>query len=310
MGCHLEGTFLGAFGYADDVTLLYHSLEGLQVMLNICEEFSESHSMQFSTDPSPSKSKTKCLFFSRSRTPDSIRSVRLNGDSLPWVNSAKHLGNLLSTKLSHSPLAPDMASDVLEKRAMFFDSIHQVLQKFGSFDPKLVMRLIGIYSTSMYGSPLWQLDSSEYQKLVRSWNTAIKMTWNLPYATHTRLLEDLCPVAHLEHTLYSRFISFAQGLYVSNKNPLRLLFRNCVSNLSSVTGNNINFLSEKFKFKSLSQMFLGKEGLKKTRVYNLPSCEKWKLSLIEELALSKKNLLDIDFDEEHLQDLLDYVCTL
>ena len=57
-------------------------------------------------------------------------------------------------------------------------------------------------------------------------------------------------------------------------------------------------------------MVLGKEGLKKTRVYNLPSCEKWKLSLIEELALSKKNLLDIDFDEEHLQDLLDYVCTL
>ena len=39
-------------------------------------------------------------------------------------------------------------------------------------------------------------------------------------------------------------------------------------------------------------------------------CEKLKLSLIEELALSKKNLLDIDFDEEHLQDLLDYVCTL
>ena len=39
IGCHLGDTFLGAFGYADDVTLLSPSREGLQVMLDICENF-------------------------------------------------------------------------------------------------------------------------------------------------------------------------------------------------------------------------------------------------------------------------------
>ena len=106
IGCHLGDTFLGAFGYADDVTLLSPSREGLQVMLDICENFASSHSMQFSTDSIPSKSKTKCLFFSRSRTPDMIKNVKLNGDSLPWVKSARHLGNQLSTNLHYSPMAP------------------------------------------------------------------------------------------------------------------------------------------------------------------------------------------------------------
>ena len=65
IGCHIGGKFLGAFGYADDITLLSPSREGLQRMLNICENFAQSHSMQFSTDPTPSKSKTKYLIFSK-----------------------------------------------------------------------------------------------------------------------------------------------------------------------------------------------------------------------------------------------------
>ena len=111
--------------------------------------------MQFSTDPTPSRSKTKCLIFSRSRSPEIIRNVQLNGNNLPWVKSAKHLGNQLSTNLSYSPLSPEMVTDLLGKRAAFFNSVHQVQQKFGSFDPKVVLRLVSIYSTAMYGSPLW-----------------------------------------------------------------------------------------------------------------------------------------------------------
>ena len=67
LGCHIGGVYLGAFGYADDVTLLAPSKQALQVMLDICQDYATSHSMLFSTDPNPTKSKTKCLFFSRKR---------------------------------------------------------------------------------------------------------------------------------------------------------------------------------------------------------------------------------------------------
>ena len=89
----MGGKFLGAFGYADDVTLLAPTRQGLQIMLNICEQFASSHSMSFSTDMDPSKSKTKCLFFSRDKLDSQVRNVVLTGDLLPWVTTAKHLGN-------------------------------------------------------------------------------------------------------------------------------------------------------------------------------------------------------------------------
>jgi hypothetical protein len=67
-------------------------------MLNICEKFASIHSMLFSTDPDPAKSKTKCLLFSRRKVASPVENALLNGDLLPWVETAKHLGNHLSAR--------------------------------------------------------------------------------------------------------------------------------------------------------------------------------------------------------------------
>ena len=131
--------------------------------------------MVFSTDPLPSKSKTKCMLFSRDKSADQVLNVRLNGDNLPLVSTAKHLGNHLSSKLNFSPTSPETKTDLLCKRAILFDKIHQVQQQFGYYEPKLNLKLLSIYSTAMYGSPLWQLNSEEHAKLNRSWNTAVQI---------------------------------------------------------------------------------------------------------------------------------------
>ena len=102
VGCFIGGTFCGAFGYANDVTLLAPTRQGLQVLLGICEDFSSSHSLLFSTDPLPAKSKTKCMFFSSKRSAVQVQPLKLNGNGLPWVFSAKHLGNLLCSKLNYA----------------------------------------------------------------------------------------------------------------------------------------------------------------------------------------------------------------
>ena len=97
LGCHIGGVYCGAFGYADDILLLSPSRESLQLMLKICEDYSVQHSMLFSTDVDPAKSKSKCLIFSKKNLV--VTNVKLNGDDLPWVTSAKHLGSLLSSKV-------------------------------------------------------------------------------------------------------------------------------------------------------------------------------------------------------------------
>ncbi len=37
-GCRISQHFVGALSYADDITLLSPSLQGMQYMVNICEE--------------------------------------------------------------------------------------------------------------------------------------------------------------------------------------------------------------------------------------------------------------------------------
>ena len=109
--------------------------------------------------------------------------------------------------------------------------------------------------------------------------------------------------------MYTRYISFVQSLYCSKKDVLKLLFRNSVGGLNSVIGRNIHYLCQKFRFRNLDEMFRGKPHLNQSRVHSLAEDEKWKPPLIKELALLKKNFLSIDFDEEHLTEILDHVCT-
>ena len=122
--------FLGAYGYAEDVILLAPSREGSQRMPEICETFSSSHSMLFSSVPNPAESKTKCLFFSRKRKVSKFKKVMLNGYVLPWVESDKHLGSLLTSKIVFSCYSPETKVDLLvaSTRGLFSNSLVSIPQ--------------------------------------------------------------------------------------------------------------------------------------------------------------------------------------
>ena len=97
-GCWVKGNFHGIFGYSDDNFLLAPSLPALQEMLRTCQEYAQSHNLQFSTDPRPSKCKTKCIAFMHKQK--ELPSMKLCGNSLPWVSGGKHLGNMVESKLN------------------------------------------------------------------------------------------------------------------------------------------------------------------------------------------------------------------
>ena len=157
--------------------------------------------MKFSTDPDPKKSKTKCLLFTKKKK--TVPVVFLNGNPLPWVEKADHLGNSLSVNVNTNPVSMDTSSDLLQKTAIFFDSVHQLVQKYGYCDPRLVCELVRIFGTSFYGSALWQLDSIEHEQLNRSWNTCIKMVYKLPFNCHTGFIESFSEIPHLQKDFFS-----------------------------------------------------------------------------------------------------------
>jgi hypothetical protein len=61
LGCHVGGMYMGVVVYADDVLLMAPNRAAMQVMLSKCEVYARENNIQFSTDPDPAKSKTKCI---------------------------------------------------------------------------------------------------------------------------------------------------------------------------------------------------------------------------------------------------------
>ena len=49
--------------------------------------------------------------------------------------------------------------------------------------------------------------------------------------------------------------------------------------------------------------------MKKGRVYTLPEEENWKITLMKEITLVKKGLLNAEFEEDHLEEILEAICT-
>ena len=111
-GCYIGPYYAGCFGYADDLLLLSPSRSGLQEQLSIAEKYAKQHNISFSTNIDPKKSKTKGIIFSKNDIKYDIDNVILNGNPLPWVTSAKYLGNKLTNKIN------ELTQDIVEKRSI------------------------------------------------------------------------------------------------------------------------------------------------------------------------------------------------
>ena len=115
---------------------------------------------------------------------------------------------------------------------------------------------------------------------------------------------------HLESILSGRYIGFAQGLAKSSKPLIKLLFNSCISDLGSQTGQNVDFLLQKYSKMNLADLVTDKNCIKKSRVVVLSENEKWKLNIIEEVSLMRKGHLEVtEIDDKMLEEILDYVCT-
>ena len=49
ISCHINGTYMGALGYGDDITLTCPSLYGLNSMLDIWNQFAKNNHVIFNT---------------------------------------------------------------------------------------------------------------------------------------------------------------------------------------------------------------------------------------------------------------------
>ena len=89
-----------------------------------CEKYAEEHNISISSNPDPSKSKSKCIYFTwwRDRKPGE---VVLNHQKLPWVSQVDHLGHII-----HESGSQDI--DCKKARGAYIGSSTELLRNFHS----------------------------------------------------------------------------------------------------------------------------------------------------------------------------------
>ena len=271
-------------------------------MVNICQNFASSRNLKFSTHTNPDKSKTKCIVFSKQiRDRVNVQPIKLNGDPLPWVSQVKHLGSILQQDNS-------MKIDLGQKRGKFIGKIMSLFQEFSFVQPSIFVKILNIFSTSFYGSGLWDILSAECERIYKSWNVSIRNAFNVDRCTHRYLIETISESLHPKVMLASRYVNFYTSLVSSSKLCVRVMARLFQEDQRTVLGRTLDALVNLCK---TNLSLLTPNCIKKTLLYfPIPEDQEWRRqSVIELLQLRDKNLSLPGFTPQEVTTMLNFVCT-
>ena len=293
-GCMIDDFYYGLLGYADDCALLSPSRDILQEMVNICSKYFKEHGIKISTNVILAKSKTKCLAINAPNVPADII---LYDTPLPWVDSYKHLGYRLH-------FDQDTSHDILQKRAEFISNVHALGQELGSQHPFVVISLVSIYFSSFYGSNLWDLYSDAANQVYASWNVFIRKTFDLPFATHRYILNELSNKTHIRILLLKRFVKFYNQLKCCQKTEVRHLFLKQRSDYLSIFGRNCINLCRELNVSSIEEVNI--DSIKMPQV--TLQADSWRVVFLKELLGIRDNFLNTELSPGEIAEMIDYVC--
>ena len=294
-GCYIDSFFYGLLGYADDCALLSPSREGLQHMLNICVKYFSRHGIQISVDEDVNKSKTKCLSFNVSSEPSRLV---LKDLTLPWVDSATHLGHTIC-----ADAIENTSKFILSSRAKFVSKTHELQQELGDQHPQVFIRLVQTYLSSFYGSNLFNLFSETAEKLYISWNIFIRGRFGLPFATHRYILYNMCLIPHIRVSLINRFVNFYKKLKFCRKPEIRHLFHIQQADNRSVFGINCLNICRECDKPCVDQVF--KHDIRMP--IQMTESDEWRIPLLNDL-ISLRDDLTTDIPKPDIRDMINFIC--
>ena len=204
IGCRIGGQYVGALCYADDLTLLAPTRSAAQRMLQTCEVFAAEFDVLFNGQKSVS-----LIINPKSRAPVDLS---LNGQAIPRVDSALHLGHYIGVG-NHSSNVKKAISDLCCRVNGL-----SINFKHCSFDS--IVKLFESHCTSFYGCPLW--DITNVNRLEVCWRKCLRRLFRLPPRTHCSLLPLLLCKPELKIQLLMRCAKFMYNCYKSSNYVVRL----------------------------------------------------------------------------------------
>ena len=84
-----------------------------------------------------------------------------------------------------------MEHDAHVNKAMFIDKSVEIREMFHFASPVEVLGAMKVFCGSFYGCMLWDLGGNRASQVFNSWTTAVKLSWSVPRATRTYLVQKV-----------------------------------------------------------------------------------------------------------------------
>ena len=157
---------------------------------------------------------------------------------------------------------------------------------------------------------LYDLSSQASQSYFKSWNTFVKLAWNVPLNTYTYLVENTLAAnfTSLKKQIMSRFTKFFQNLLTSSSKEVRHLARILSRDARTTLFRNIQYIEE---VSGLSPWdYSNWRILEKVENAVVPPNNQWRMSMLMKLLtlrLQKSSLLE---DTKNLSLMIDSLCNM
>ena len=167
--------------------------------------------------------------------------------------------------------------------------------------------MFSIYTTSFYGSSLWNIFTEPCEKLYTSWNISVRQAFDLPRNSHRYFIEEISETPHPQVLLAQRFVKFHETLQITQKYSVRFLSELASKNMATVYSQNLQNISLKCKGAQTSR------DVKKMLKYApVPEKDAWKVEVVKDLVEVKWNLSEIEnikINMDEINDILESICS-
>ena len=140
LGCHRNGMFVGAFIYADDITILAPTSTSLNKMLDTCKQYTDDVNLTFNA------SKTKCMYFDYTGSTNIPNNIVFMHEPIEFVSKIQLLCINISTDIYDKHISDTVTH--------FYCRTNEVLFNFSSISCDIKSRLMSTYFLDLYGHSL------------------------------------------------------------------------------------------------------------------------------------------------------------
>ena len=140
--------------------------------------------------------------------------------------------------------------------------------------------------------------------LYATWNINIKNTYNLPYATHKYISQNMFSKPHIRTCLIKRFVNFYGKLKNSSKPQVLHLFNLQKSDFRSTFGKNCLYICRELGVTSIEDVCIDNLPMP----YEMDINNAWRVPVLKELLSVREGFCETDFDKTDIQDMIHMLC--